>query len=170
MPETTVITRAEAVGIARSWIGTKYILGGRVKGAGTDCATLLGGYLEECGFSDREELGIYSHDWFCNTTNERYMLRLIRHAPRTLSGICRGTVSAEAGSLILFKVAKSRLFNHGGIITRWPFMVHAADPCVKEQNAVTHWLTGFTEFAIFDPWGKDQSLDRTAASYPREIA
>lgn len=104
----------------------------------------------------REELGVYSHDWFCHATDERYMLRLIRHAPKTLEGKCRGGVSAEPGSLVLFKVANSRLYNHGGIITQWPFMVHAAGPCVKEQNCVTHWLTGFTEFAIFDPWSKPE--------------
>ena len=148
------MTRIDAVAVARSYLGTPYRLGAQVKGEGVDCATLIACFLQECGLADREELGVYSHDWFCHARDERYMLRLIRHAPKTLEGICRGTVMAEPGSLILFRVAKSRLYNHGGIITRWPFMVHAADPVVKEQNCVTHWLTGFTAFAIFDPWRK----------------
>lgn len=148
------MTRVEAVAVARSWIGTPYRLSQRVKGAGCDCASLLAAFLLETNLADPGELGFYSHDWFCNTADERYMLRLIRHAPKVLEGMCRGTVAAEPGSLILFKVARSRLYNHGGIITRWPMMVHAADPCVKEQNCVTHWMTGFSQFAIFDPWQK----------------
>jgi cell wall-associated NlpC family hydrolase len=117
-----------------------------------DCATLLGEWLVECNLADREDLGLYSHDWFCHAHDERYMMRLIRHAPKTLEGICRGTVDAKPGSLILFRVAGSKLFNHGGIITEWPRMVHAADPKVAEQNCTTHHMTGFTEMSIFDPW------------------
>ena len=37
--------RPEAVAIARSWIRTPYVMGGRIKGAGCDCATLLSEYL-----------------------------------------------------------------------------------------------------------------------------
>ncbi len=160
----SAISRDDAVKIARSWIGTPYVLGGRVKGAGTDCATCLAEYLLECGFAEREDLGVYSHDWFCHAPDERYMLRLIRHARKTLEGRCRGTVEASPGDLILFKVARSRLFNHGGIVTRWPFMVHAANPVVKEQNCVTHWMTGYTEFAVFDPWPTEQSLAPSGGS------
>lgn len=159
MPATTVITRAEAVGIARSWIGTKYAIGQGVKGAGVDCARLLGEYLIECGFSEREDLGIYSHDWFCNTQDERYMFRVIRHAKKTIEAKCRGTLESSPGDLILFKLSGSRLYNHGGIITRWPFIVHSTGPVVKEDNCVTHWMTGFTECVIFDPWSKPLEQD-----------
>jgi cell wall-associated NlpC family hydrolase len=154
MPTATVISREDAVKVARSWIGTPYVLGGRVKGAGCDCASLLAEFLIECGFAEREDLGVYSHDWFCHTSNERYMFRLIRHARKTIEGRCRGTVEAHPGDLVLFKLPGSKLYNHGGIITRWPHMIHATGPVVKEQNCVTHWMTGFTEFAVFDPWGK----------------
>jgi cell wall-associated NlpC family hydrolase len=145
--------RSDAVAIARTWLKTPYVLGGRIKGAGCDCATFLAEYLIECGFAERDSLGVYSHDWFCHTRDERYMLRLIRHAPRTLSATCIGTIAAEPGSLALFKVAGSRVFNHGGIITKWPMILHATQDGVKESDATKYFLTSHRELAIFDPWG-----------------
>jgi cell wall-associated NlpC family hydrolase len=153
----TVVSREDAVKAARSWIGTPRVLRGRVKGAGVDCGTLIAEYLIEIGAATRQELedlGFYTDDWFCHATNERYLLHLIRYAHKVLEGRCRGTVEVEPGSLILFRVVGSKYFNHGGILTHWPFMVHAEYPVVKERNCVTHHLTGFTEFAVFDPWGK----------------
>lgn len=149
------MARAEAVSVARSWIGTPYELRGRVKGAGVDCATFLAEYLTEIGASTRadlEDLGFYAHDWFCHTSSERYLLRMMRHARKVLDGRCRGTVAAEPGSMILFRLPGSRILNHGGVITRWPFMVHATGPKVQEANCTTHWMTGFVPFELFDPF------------------
>jgi cell wall-associated NlpC family hydrolase len=152
-------TREESVRIARSWLRTPYVLGGRVKGAGCDCATLLAEYLIEIGaatYEELEQLGFYSHDWFHHATSERYLLHLVRYAARVAEGVCRGTVNAAPGSLVLFRVAGSRVFNHGGIITAWPLMVHATSDGVREQSATDHWLTSHREMAIFDPWGIDK--------------
>lgn len=153
-----LVTRQEAVKLAALFLKTPYVLGGRVKGAGVDCATLLALYLEECGFAqknDFDDVGIYTGDWFQHARSERYLMRLIRHAPKVLDTICRGTVDAKPGSLVLFKVVRSRLFNHGGIITKWPFMIHAQDPCVKEVDATKFFLTSHREMAIFDPWSSE---------------
>ena len=150
------LSREEAVQIARSWLLTPYVLGGRVKGAGCDCATLLAEYAIECGFAERESLGLYSHDWFCNTTEDRYKYGLLRHARSTVEGICCGTPNAQPGCLALFKVARSKLYNHGGIITAWPKMIHAVDPHVIESDATKHYMTSFSEMMLFDPWEKPQ--------------
>jgi hypothetical protein len=146
------VLRSDAVAVARTWLETPYVLSGRIKGAGCDCATLLAEFLIECGFSQREDLGLYSHDWFQHTNDERYLLRLIRHAPKMLETVCAGTVDAKPGSLALFRAVDGRLYNHGGIITKWPFIVHATADGVKESNAVTYWLTAHRAIAIFDPW------------------
>lgn len=140
--------------MAEAWLGTPYHLGGRVRGAGCDCATLLVEYAIECGFAEREDLGVYSHDWFCNTTEDRYLFGMIRHAKKTIEGICRGTVDAKPGCFVLFKVAGSRLFNHGGIVIQWPWILHAVDPRVTKSNAVTHYMTAHHEMCLFDPWEK----------------
>jgi cell wall-associated NlpC family hydrolase len=149
------ISREIAVAIARSWKGTPYVLGGRIKGAGCDCATLLAEYLIEIGGATRAELGIYSHDWFQHATEERYKLSTLRHARLTMEGICRGTPDAKPGNLVLFRVAGSRLYNHGAIITAWPRVVHAYDSVVAETDATKHALTGFSEMAIFDPFEEE---------------
>lgn len=130
-------------------------MGGQVKGAGVDCASYIACYLRECGLAVDQDLGVYSHDWFCHAKDERYMLRLIRYAPKTLDAICRGTVDALPGSLALFRCVRSRLFNHGGIITKWPMMLHATPDGVKESDATQHYLTSHMEMSIFDPWSNE---------------
>ena len=78
-------TATEALEVARSYLGTPYVLGGRRKGAGVDCATLLGEYLIEIGRTTEAaliEAGFYrecgaghsySHDWFLHTTRQDYL-------------------------------------------------------------------------------------------------
>ena len=155
-----LLRRAEAVLVARSWLGTPYVLRGRVKGAGCDCGTLLAEYLIGIGAASRadlEDLGFYSHDWFCHESSERYLLRLMRYARRTAETICRPGVVAQPGSLALFRVAGSRIYNHGAIVTAWPRAVHAAgDKCI-ESDVTSHQLTAFREMDIFDPFSKQDS-------------
>jgi cell wall-associated NlpC family hydrolase len=116
-------------------------------------------YLQEtgfCGKEDFDDVGIYTHDWFQHARAERYLIRLMRHAPKVLDTICRfGSIDAKPGSLVLFRVVGSKLFNHGGIVIEWPMIIHAVDPKVKEANATTHWLTGRREMCIFDPWSAE---------------
>ena len=145
-------TRIEAVEIARSFLGTPYRLGGRIKGVGVDCATLLAEYLIEIGAAAREDLGVYSHDWFCHATEERYKLSLLRHAREVMTGVAAGTPAARPGDLVLFRVARSRLYNHGAIVTAWPRGVHAYDREVSELDVTRHALTAHAEMAIFTPW------------------
>lgn len=152
-----MLTRAEVVAISRSWIGTKYVMGAGVKGAGVDCARYLAEVMIEAGFCERESLGLYSHDWFCNTTEDRYLFGLLRHARKTLEGICRGRPdNALPGCMALFKAVRSPLFNHGAIVTEWPMVIHAADPCVREIDATKHYMTSHTEMVVFDPWERPE--------------
>lgn len=84
------------------------------------------------------------------------MFRLIRHAKRTLDTICVGKVPAALpGCIVLFRVARSRVFNHGGIVTHWPFILHATKTGVRESDATQYFLTGRREMAVFDPWSAD---------------
>jgi cell wall-associated NlpC family hydrolase len=151
---SSLCSRAEAVARAQAWLGTPYDLRGRVRGAGADCATLLAEYLIEIGAADRIELGIYSQDWFCHASDERYMVRLMRYAKQTAECICRGTIDARPGTLALFRCVKSKRYNHGAIVTEWPWGIHAVDPQVQRADLTAHHLTGFHEMALFDPWGE----------------
>ena len=148
--------RSEAVEVARTWLTTPYVLGGRLKGAGCDCATLLAEYLIEIGAALREQLqdlGLYSHDWFCHTTNERYLRGLMRFGAITAETVCRKGERAKPGDLALFKVVGSRVYNHGAIVTQWPMGIHAQSDGVREVDLSAHSLTAFRQMDIFDPFG-----------------
>lgn len=143
--------QAAVVAEAESWLGTQYVLGGRLKGVGVDCATFLAEILIACGLSPREELGVYSHDWFAHTDADRYMLRLLRHADRTLETVAYRSIDARPGDIVLTKTAKSRVYNHGGVVVAWPTIIHAMAPAVSKVDASTHPLWSYQRISVFTP-------------------
>lgn len=154
-PFLILVDREEVVAEARSWKGTPYHLGGRVKGAGVDCGTLIAEVLIACELVPREDLGVYSHDWFCHTDSEKYLFRLIRHAAKTMEGVAYPSTRVEPGNIVLSKVVGSRVYNHGGIVTNWPRVIQAVDPAVNEVDVTTDPLWCAQKIAIFDPWRKE---------------
>lgn len=149
------IERERAVAEIRSWLETPYIKGGRVKGVGVDCVTLIAEAAIACGMVRREDLGelpVYSHDWWCHKVDDLYLLRLLRHAAKVAEGRTYITTNREPGNLVLAKVQNSRVFNHGGVITDWPKIVHAIMPKVEEVNISTHWMWAQNEIVILDGW------------------
>lgn len=154
------MTRAQAVQVARSFIGTPYVLGGRLKGTGVDCATLLGLYLIEIGAAPADlwkGLDCYHSDWFLHDANERYLRGLMRFGFDAAQTLCRADSVAQPGDVALFRVVKSKVFNHGAIVTTWPFGIHAGRDGVKEVNLVSHRLTAFKPMEVFDPFAKMES-------------
>ena len=153
MQTSSLVARERAIELARSWKGTPYVMRGRVKGAGVDCGTLLLEYLIEIGAAEREDIPLYAGDWFCHTTDERYMRHLLKYARKIVEGICCGTPDAAPGNLILFKSHHNAdLFIHGAIVLNWPRVLHAEYCGVHESTATSHTLMAFKPFAIFDPW------------------
>jgi NlpC/P60 family putative phage cell wall peptidase len=150
-PAAAALDRAAIVAEARSWIGTPYHLGARVKGAGCDCATLIAEVLIACGLADREGLGVYSQDWFFHTSNERYLMGLLRHAAKTVEAVAHGSAGALPGDIVLTRLARSKVYNHGAIVTAWPKVIHAIQPQVEEINAATHPLWTYRAIAVFTP-------------------
>jgi cell wall-associated NlpC family hydrolase len=133
--------RAMLVMEAMSWLGTPYHLGAMVKGAGCDCGTLLLGVAQACGFAKEQELEQFKQDWFCHTKDERYFLRLLRNAKKVVEAISYATMLAMPGDLVLTRHDKSaRVYNHGGIVVKWPRVIHAVNPKVEEVDASTHWM------------------------------
>lgn len=125
-----------------------------MKGAGCDCATFLAEVLIACGLAEREELSVYAHDWFHHTSEERYLLELIRHAPHILDAIAYRSTEIAPGSIVLTHAAHSKIYNHGGIVTAWPHVVHALAPAVEETDASRHRLWAYRQIAVFDPFAK----------------
>jgi cell wall-associated NlpC family hydrolase len=152
-------TRTEAVAIARSWIDTPYVRGGRIKGAGCDCGTLLAEYLVEIGACPASEmdqliqdLGFLSNDWFCHAAADKYMAALVKYAPLRWEGRCMGMPPAEPGDIAMYRVVSSPLFNHGSIVLGWPYAVHAFSKRVAKVRPTLHPLTSQQHMAIFNPW------------------
>lgn len=148
-----MLTRNEAVRFARTWKGTPYITGGRVRGAGVDCATLLAEYLLGIGAAPEVPLFTYAQDWFLHTAQELYFAELSKYAACVWQGRCLGTPPAQPGDIALYRVARSKRFNHGGIVLDWPKALHAYDRGVSETRPGMHPLTARMEMALFSPWG-----------------
>lgn len=159
-----MISRTEVVECARSWIGTPYHYGGQVKGAGADCATLIYCVYRSCGLVPEEEIGIFAGDWWLHTKDEKYMLRIVRHAYKVVEANCYRSTKAEPGNIVMLK-AGSRIFNHGAVVTAWPHVVHAIHPHVEEIDASRNPMWANQQIAVFDPWLKAESrssLDKAA--------
>jgi cell wall-associated NlpC family hydrolase len=155
-----MLNRQEAVDYALTWEGTPYVRGGRIKGAGCDCGTLLAEYLVGIGSCAREDmdqlienLGFLSNDWFCHASTEKYEDALTKFAAPKWLGICAGTPPAQPGDIAMYRVVGSKRFNHGSIILGWPRALHAFSQRVAIARPTLHPLTAHTEMAIFDPWG-----------------
>lgn len=155
-----ITDRATAEKYARTWKDTPYVRGGRILGAGVDCGTLLAEYLVGIGACTAaemdaivRELGFLSNDWFCHASSEKYQAVLQKFAPLKWEGICRGGVPFEPGSLAMFRVVGSSLYNHGAILLSNGRALHAVAPKVSEMRPTLHPMTAFREMAIFDPWG-----------------
>jgi len=147
--------------LARTWKDTPYVRGGRIKGAGIDCGTLLAEHLIGIGNCTTEEmdqvvhdLGFLSNDWFCHATVEKYRKVLEHFAPLSWEGICRGVYPEMPGCIALFRVVKTDLYNHGAILLSKGRAMHAVYPKVTEMRPTLHPMTAFREMAIFDPWGR----------------
>jgi cell wall-associated NlpC family hydrolase len=158
------LSRVAAVAIARRWLHTPYVLGGRLKGAGCDCATLLSEYLIEIRATTEADLiriGFYreggaahsfSNDWFCHAQSEFYLRGLMNFGKLVAETVCRPGVKAQPGDLALFRVVKSKRYNHGAIVTAWPKGIAALREGVREVDLTADSLTAFRQVEVFDPF------------------
>ena len=137
--------RDKVIEEARTWIGTKYAHRGRSKGkdGGVDCAQSIYLIFRECGLCEEMALTEYTPDFFCHRGVERYMETVLQH--------CREVKEPHPGDIALFKIG--RIFAHGGIVTKWPFIIHASRQAgnVLEERATTGWLAG-RQVKFFSRW------------------
>lgn len=96
--------RAEAVEIARSWLGTPYRHQASVKGAGTDCLGLIRGVWRGLYRSEPESVPAYTADWTEVSRDEQ----LWRAADRWLTRVD----GAAPGDVLLFRMARTAPAKH----------------------------------------------------------
>lgn len=95
---------------ARTWIGTPYLHGASVRGAGCDCLGLLRGIWRELEGCEPEEVPAYSPDWAESGGRERLLEAGRRHL--------RAAPTEAAGQLILFRMRRGAVAKHVGIQSR----------------------------------------------------
>jgi cell wall-associated NlpC family hydrolase len=157
--------RQAVVQEAREFLGTKYVLGGRVKGAGVDCFTLISEVLIRTGNASPDDVLVYSQDWFMHAKREEYMLRLMRNTVLLAEAVAHRRVdAAQPGDIVLVRTIKSRVFSHGGIVTVWPRVIHAMAPAVEEIDAATHPLWSAQRIRIYHPWAWGGAATQPEAS------
>lgn len=107
---------SNVVEVAKTWLGTPYHMGAKIKGVGVDCGTLLTEVYREAGVVGEDIcLGSFAQDWFLHTREEKYLDWITRY--------CVETDSRDPGNIVLFRYG--RIFSHGGIIVEWPLVIHA---------------------------------------------
>jgi len=108
--------RARLLAEAETWIGTPYHHMGRVRGAGVDCLTFLVEVYEAAGLVEHQEIPFYRPDFMLHQSAETYLEALLAHG--------RLVETPEPGDVAIFKWG--RIFAHAGLVTDWPWMLHAA--------------------------------------------
>ena len=123
------------VKVARSWHGTPYHTGGRVKGprGGVDCLTVLAEVFREAGLVERVAIPYYPPDWHLHRDTERHLDGLLKFT-RPIDGTPR------PGDIALWKFG--RCFSHGAIVINWPIVMHAyvGSSCRYENADTAQWL------------------------------
>ena len=149
-----IASRAAVVRETEAWIGTKYVFGQCCRGAGADCATFILGVYRNVGIFKSEDIEVYAADWFQHTMTERYLLWVMRHAHKIAEAKCTASLKILPGDIVLTRVARSRRYNHGGIVIDWPQIIHCLHPEVKRADASRDPLWFMREVVAFDPWEK----------------
>jgi len=125
-----MIDRKDVVKIAREWIGTPFRNCASIKGVGVDCAGLLAGVFKEAGLLTADfSLEKYNWQHALHHSEELYLKQIAKYF------VAATESNALPGDIILFNHGKT--FSHSGIITDFPFIVHAVRFGVCEVNSKT---------------------------------
>ena len=107
--------RAAVVAEALTWQGTPYHHGGRVKGAGVDCAMLLAEVYAAVGLAPRIEPEPYPPDWHLHRGEQRFLAWVARYAFPVESPL--------PGDVAMYRYGRAAA--HGAIVIAWPQIIHA---------------------------------------------
>jgi cell wall-associated NlpC family hydrolase len=122
-----MMSRADVVNTARSWLRTPYHHKARIKGAGVDCGQILIAVFSEASLIEDFDPGEYPQDWMLHRSEEKYLQTVERYAQKK-------SFTPMPGDIALFQFG--RCISHGAIVTEWPHVIHAYKPAgmVVEEN------------------------------------
>lgn len=101
---------------AKSWLGTPYHSGARLKNTGVDCGMFLLEVYEAAGVVPHIDPGQYSPEWHLHRSEEKYLAWIEKYCDQI-------TGEPHPGDIALFKFG--RCVSHGGIVVEWPKIIHA---------------------------------------------
>lgn len=101
---------ADAVAIARDWIGTPYQHQASVQGAGADCLGLLRGVWRGLYGEEPEPVPAYTPDWSEADSIERLWQAALRH----MQPVTEDT-HWQAGQVVLFRMRVGAVAKHLGL-------------------------------------------------------
>ncbi len=129
--------RDKVIAVAKTWLETPYHTGGRIKGVGVDCLTLLAEIFAEAGIVAPINIPYYPGDWHLHRSSERYLEGLLKYT--------REIKTPLPGDIALWKFG--RCFSHGAIVIEWPIIIHAYvdRACTLEDVSKALWLTHIGE-------------------------
>lgn len=128
--------RQKVVDEAKEWLGTSFHHMARVKGAGVDCGQLLLEVYHRCGCMPYVNPGYYPPDFHRHQDLEWYAAILREH--------CEEFDGQEVlpADIVLFRMRDAKVYSHGGIVTDYPWIIHAAfaQKRVMIGSAENGWL------------------------------
>lgn len=152
-------TREAFVTEARSWYPTPYHKRGIIKHAGADCGSYLACVLAECGFLTSDalhemmtRLESLQDDWFMHKAAAIYTETMTRHIPKIGERMTYGLPGEPPGNIVLMQTGNSKQRNHGGIVTKWPSVIHCIYEGVAEVNVLYDPLWTHKSITVYDPW------------------
>jgi len=128
------VTTEAIVAEARSWIGTPYHRGARIKGAGCDCATLIAQVCIDLGLIPEIEIPRESANHFLANDNPIYLETVMKHADEIPEG------EVQPGDVVMYRRPGWKIFTHAAIVVDWPSaVVHAS---VSRGVIMSHGIEG----------------------------
>lgn len=128
---------AEALVVARCWIGTPYVHQGSVLGGGADCLGLIRGVWRTLFGEEPEAVPPYTPDWSEPQHEERLWRAALTHLERAPEGV------EAPGDVLLFRMRQTGVAKHlglAGVVGERPTFVHAySGHAVMESPLSAPW-------------------------------
>ena len=125
MNDTELEQRQRVVTIARSWVGTVYGHGARIKQVAADC-TFFAKVFEEAGLVPEIPISVYSSMAHLHRASGQYLKHIRNYAHEVEVGRVR------PGDIVMYLIARD--FSHGGVVNAHDWPEH-----VKDFEAAQGW-------------------------------
>jgi cell wall-associated NlpC family hydrolase len=137
---------------ARSWMGTPFRHGARLKGINADCETFLAEVYALTGVFTARDIPYVPSQWFLNGREELYLQYLSRYATEYEFTPGTGQDDPKPGDIICVK--HRWVHSHGAIVLEWPHVIHCHPPCVMDSDVFSNPIFRGRELKFFNPWGE----------------